>query len=136
MPPPLPLRVAQEGGSHYQAELQHWDVMEEHDVEYLLATASKYVIRWRRKGGAEDLRKAISYVRRKLVETPLVRRFVPVSAISALSQQYGMGTEETRILLMLHTQLASDLPGAVTALRELLAEAENQPAYDANDRQS
>lgn len=135
MPPPLPVKVAQEGGSHYQSELQHWDVMEKNDVEYLLATASKYVIRWRRKGGAEDLRKAISYVRRKLVETVLVRRFVSFAEITALAGQYGMGPEETRILLMLHTQNYADLPGAVAALRELMGEAENQPRYDDNDRQ-
>lgn len=62
--------VEQVGGNHYQGEYQHWDMVEEYRVSYLEANATKYLQRWEDKGGVQDLRKAISYLdkRIKLVE--------------------------------------------------------------------
>lgn len=63
--------VAQVGGDHYAQGmgmcpncgfkgLQHWDLYA--TAPYLEGTATKYITRWREKGGLEDLRKAISYL--------------------------------------------------------------------------
>jgi len=53
----------QVGGDHYGAlEYQHWDWVCDIKLHYLLACATKYVVRWRQKNGAEDLRKAIHYI--------------------------------------------------------------------------
>jgi hypothetical protein len=64
--------VAQIGGTHYDkavkgtcpncgvACVQHWDLYAK--APYLEATASKYLTRWRDKGGVQDLRKAISVI--------------------------------------------------------------------------
>lgn len=58
-------RVAQVGGSHYATGgVQHWDLCIDVDMHYLLACASKYVFRHRRKGGCVDLEKALSYLER------------------------------------------------------------------------
>lgn len=57
----------QVGGLHYRSTLQHWDLVEEHGLGYLEGCASKYVTRWRRKGGLQDLEKADHYVE-KLIE--------------------------------------------------------------------
>lgn len=58
--------VAQVGGSHYAAAYQHWDWAAETGLPYLEGCATKYLPRWRAKGGLEDLRKAISYLRKAL----------------------------------------------------------------------
>jgi hypothetical protein len=52
----------QVGGEHYQSEFQHWDLMIAWDTHYLLAAATKYVVRWRKKGGLQDLQKAMHYL--------------------------------------------------------------------------
>lgn len=54
--------VAQEGGEHYQAEYQHWDWVIEAGLGYLEGCATKYVSRWWKKNGLQDLAKARTYV--------------------------------------------------------------------------
>jgi len=58
----------QVGGTHYQTEVQHWDMIEDHGIGYLEGCATKYLTRWRAKGQpAKDFGKARHYVE-KLVE--------------------------------------------------------------------
>jgi hypothetical protein len=53
----------QHGGDHYKgAKFQHWDLISRNRIGYLEGCASKYPTRWRKKNGAEDVRKAIHYV--------------------------------------------------------------------------
>lgn len=54
--------VAQEGGDHYQNEYQHWDWVTDIGMGYLPASATKYVSRWRKKNGLQDLKKAMTYI--------------------------------------------------------------------------
>ena len=54
--------VAQEGGDHYQAEYQHWDWVIDMEMPYLPACATKYVTRWWKKNGLQDLEKAMTYI--------------------------------------------------------------------------
>lgn len=54
--------VPQVGGDHYSAEYMHWDWAAETQLGYLEANATKYISRWPKKGGLEDLKKARSYV--------------------------------------------------------------------------
>lgn len=57
-----PTYVAQEGGDHYQADYQHWDWVIDAEIGYLAGNATKYVSRWRKKNGIDDLKKALTYV--------------------------------------------------------------------------
>ncbi len=58
----------QVGGSHYkQFEHETWDVIADWELGYFDGNAVKYLSRWRRKGGVEDLRKAAHYIQ-KLIE--------------------------------------------------------------------
>ena len=57
----------QVGGTHYQAEIQHWDYVLANGLGYLEGQITKYVTRWRKKGGVEDLEKARHYLE-KLIE--------------------------------------------------------------------
>lgn len=64
--------INQVGGDHYQAPYQHWDWAAETQIGYLEGNATKYLARYRKKHGVEDLKKAQSYVQKlQLVETIL-----------------------------------------------------------------
>jgi hypothetical protein len=53
----------QVGGDHYNGtDYQHWDFANEIKMLYLPGVASKYVARWRDKGGVEDLEKCVHYL--------------------------------------------------------------------------
>ena len=64
--------VKQVGGSHYERQgavcphcggkVQHWDLFA--SEPYLEGYASKYLMRWREKGGIQDLDKAISIIQK------------------------------------------------------------------------
>lgn len=78
--------VGQVGGKHYQAELQHWDLMEKYDVDYLTATATKYLTRWRKRGTERlDLGKSASYLEKAVKCRPGqgARRLVPQHELDA-----------------------------------------------------
>ena len=49
----------QVGGDHYKAEYQHWDLMIDLETPCPVVYATKYVYRWRKKNGVQDLEKAI-----------------------------------------------------------------------------
>ncbi len=58
------------GGEHYSVagtRRQHWDVVREFGLGYMEGNITKYIFRWKSKGGIEDLRKARSYLD-KLIE--------------------------------------------------------------------
>ena len=57
----------QVGGSHYRGqgncphcgkELQHWDIAWTFDFDFFQYILTKWIFRWKRKGGIEDLKKA------------------------------------------------------------------------------
>ncbi len=60
----------QVGGDHYNASVQHWDLIERGGMGYLEGCATKYVTRARKKNGLQDVRKAQHYVQ-KLLELHL-----------------------------------------------------------------
>ncbi len=51
----------QVGGSHYKREgrVEHWDIVAQHDLDYFQGQITKYTMRWRNKGGIQDLEKAL-----------------------------------------------------------------------------
>lgn len=63
------LNVQQIGGDHYQAEYQHWDWAIDSNIGYFGGNATKYVWRWKKKGGIRDLKKAMSYID-KIIKNP------------------------------------------------------------------
>tara|TARA_B100001250_G_C19757358_1_gene770759 strand:- start:986 stop:1207 length:222 start_codon:yes stop_codon:yes gene_type:complete len=51
------------GGNHYKdMKIQPVDYITQNGLSYLEGNVVKYVSRWRKKGGMEDLRKAKHYV--------------------------------------------------------------------------
>ena len=57
----------QVGGSHYKSTHECWDYITANNLGYLEGTAIKYLTRWRKKNGIEDLKKAIHFIE-KLIE--------------------------------------------------------------------
>lgn len=62
-----PPYVAQIGGNHYGTKYGHWDYCKDAGTGYLEGHATKYLYRWRRKGGIQDLEKALSFVEKLTV---------------------------------------------------------------------
>lgn len=58
----------QVGGQHYQSNMQHWDYVLANQIPYLEAMIIKYLTRWRRKNGFQDLEKAKHFLK-KLYES-------------------------------------------------------------------
>lgn len=58
--------VKQVGGTHYEAEYQHWDWAADTRLGYLEGNATKYLGRHRKKNGKQDLEKALSYVEKMI----------------------------------------------------------------------
>lgn len=48
----------QVGGDHYHAKVQHWDWVASNNLDYFQGQITKYVARWKDKGGLQDLEKA------------------------------------------------------------------------------
>lgn len=52
----------QVGGTHYQSATksgqQHWDMAWDFNLDFFQYQVSRYLFRWRRKGGIQDLEKA------------------------------------------------------------------------------
>lgn len=52
----------QVGGTHYKADFMHWDWVEACHLGYMEGQITRYVIRWYKKDGIQDLQKALHYV--------------------------------------------------------------------------
>lgn len=65
----------QVGGSHYASPYQHWDFVHDAKLDYFQAQVTKYVYRWRKKNGTEDLSKA-AHVLQKYIELRGLRGYV------------------------------------------------------------
>lgn len=63
--PRKPANDTQVGGSHYKSSpIQHWDFAAANDYDYFQGQITKYVDRWKRKNGIEDLKKAAHFLQK------------------------------------------------------------------------
>jgi hypothetical protein len=60
----------QVGGEHYKTVIQHWDYVVATGLDYFQGQITKYVTRWPKKGGVQDLYKARHFLEKyiELVE--------------------------------------------------------------------
>lgn len=96
------------GGDHYKGggNHEHWDIIAQlYGPGYFIAAATKYVQRWRKKNGAQDLEKARHYVV-KLIE---------------LIQTGKITEAQLKPLTFEHTQEYLDANGVVSMDRTVLA---------------
>lgn len=59
----------QVSGSHYGLDqFQHWDVVVKFDLDYFQGQITKYVMRWDKKNGVQDLKKAQHFLEKYIEE--------------------------------------------------------------------
>jgi hypothetical protein len=123
----------QVGGEHYQSQYQHWDFVQRAlDGRYLEGAITKYVSRWRKKNGLQDLRKAEHYLQ-KLIEEYQAGRIagnnpyricaLQMEARSFSAANHLEAYEAVIMELMALWQNLQSLNSANAALHELMAEA-------------
>ena len=65
----------QVGGEHYKGSIEPWDAITEWGLGYLDGSAVKYLARWQKKGGIQDVMKAIHFLEKLIeVENERLRR--------------------------------------------------------------
>ncbi len=104
--------LEQIGGAHYEqggedVEEQHWDLMDRWDMEYLPATASKYVVRYDRKGTPVlDLQKSISYLQKQLLCHPNkgCRRTIPSQAVVYFLRVNKLSAKKELLIHLIHVE--------------------------------
>lgn len=126
----------QVGGNHYSgAAVQHWDWVAQNNIGYLEGCATKYVARWRKKGGKQDLLKARHFTQKArelfaagLLPTQAHRRMLPEEQrvpLAAFTGPIALPAKELQICHFLSTWTGDeDLEAAQTLIEQLIDEAD------------
>lgn len=117
--------VEQIGGEHYAAAYQHWDYVAETGLGYLEGNATKYLARFRKKHGVEDLKKALSYVLKVLeVQTVPARErlgYSPAKLARFLTAAKLQDTAEAALIVAIDSwRTDEDLRAVARDLQELI----------------
>lgn len=138
----------QVGGGHYKGTTyQHWDfVMIALAGRYLEGNITKYITRWRKKNGLEDLKKARHYLN-KLIEqfnlgnvSPLGHRYftslTPQETPEHFCDVNGVDVSERMVVLLVSRWRNRDgLHKAGEILDALIEQVENEAAQYADEEQ-
>ena len=124
----------QVGGDHYKVgELQHWDLL---GPEYLMGCATKYISRWRRKNGVQDLEKALHYAE-KLLEVVTRDGMPPPSTIQTRetferwADSAGCDWIETVVMRdLLYWRDELSIRSAIAGLRHMIRTSKNMLALN------
>lgn len=113
------------GGNHYKIEgrIEHWDLVERYGLGYLEGCATKYIARWREKGGTQDLDKALHYIQ-KLIELHteegrVPRGIAPSKVVAEFTQAMGVH-ERGAISLLCRWDCLAHLEAARKDVSDLL----------------
>lgn len=120
----------QVGGDHYQTNngYQHWDLMKDLGLPYHPATATKYLTRWRKKNGRQDLEKALHYVQKTLEIARAHERSMIDDVDGFLTGHSDMGLGESRALRRIAAAFAPNvmwLEEAEDIIKGLIESTEN-----------
>ena len=119
----------QVGGDHYKSDYAHWDLVQRLSLDYLIGCATKYVTRWRKKNGLEDLKKALHYLNKRSESAPLLAPncLIPVAVkeVDAFVKANKLDAVERRFILLASVaQTSEDFDYARQALFTLMDEVE------------
>ena len=130
------------GGNHYKTHgLSHWDLIDEYEICYLAGCASKYLTRFRRKNGLQDLQKAQHYID-KMIERRsrhMGRAIgdVPPGVLDTFFADNGVeGPESEPIRLVFNWLTPQHLKSARAMVQALIDDYDAEPtkAYVNQDR--
>lgn len=89
-PTPPQANDIQVGGGHYKSEYQHWDfVADVLEGRYMEGQITKYISRWYKKNGLQDLQKAEHFLN-KLLEQETAGRVAPIAPGSEDAQSIDL----------------------------------------------
>lgn len=120
----------QVAGNHYRSKIQHWDLVRTTGMGYFEGQITKYVSRWRKKNGVQDLEKALHFLQKYLEvigvgyeyrQYPHDRELVKLVLIG-YSELNGLTEEEAEIIrLVVLWSSRYDLLEAESKLKKLIA---------------
>lgn len=85
----------QVGGDHYKSTIQHWDYVIANDLDYFQAQITKYVARWRKKGGLPDLEKAKHFLEKYIeTETAKHEKMMQKTCAEIMASPHRIGTTD------------------------------------------
>lgn len=129
----------QVGGEHYRTEYQHWDWAIDIRLGYLESAATKYITRWPKKNGVQDVKKGIHYLE-KAMEAHNQYRYINRSIVASgddVTVNYGLkktrdfvksnGLSGEEADFMIHVagwKNSSDLKYCIAVANEILAMAQ------------
>ena len=96
------------GGDHYKVQYQHWDFIRDVGFDYMEAQVAKYITRWRRKNGVQDLEKALHFAEKMFEE-----RTKAYGTLTEYADSNNLNPEERGLLMHL-------VSGDLHTLREML----------------
>jgi hypothetical protein len=121
------------GGMHYKAAFQHWDLVAYNDMGYFVGQITKYVTRWKKKNGVQDVEKSIHYCD-KLIEL-IKEEIVPIPekrsaySLTKFCKENGLIKLEKDIFILACTYTSmQELQDLREKLDELLEMAKNTPS--------
>lgn len=100
------------GGDHYKRKYQHWDFVCDTGLHYLLGCATKYISRWRKKNGVEDLKKTVHYIVKadeKGIEPPATQTMDNCTELFASQMDKEADAEIIRFICTGEYQIAQNL---------------------------
>lgn len=123
----------QVGGSHYKSNgVQHWDYCVEVNVPNLEYAATKYISRWRKKNGLQDLQKAQHYIEKRIESITTGKGILRAARrnddiFEAFCNDNSLSYEE-RLLCdtVMHWKRMDELVCAVEKLKSYLAKIEQK----------
>lgn len=73
----------QVGGEHYRraGRMQHWDMVAEFELDYFQGQITKYLFRFQKKNGVEDLEKAKHYLEKYIELNRRVENFIAAAKV-------------------------------------------------------
>ena len=81
-----PANTIQVGGNHYSSDIQHWDYVVANDMDYFQAQITRYITRWKKKNGLQDLEKALHYMQ-KYLEVVKSGKFLPADKVVSVAKK-------------------------------------------------
>ena len=132
----------QVGGTHYRSAYQHWDFVIDADLNYFTGQITKYISRWRKKNGTQDLEKAQHFARKYAECLEVVRvperprsRWLRQAAAVGFCKENDLGPAETHIIMLCAglQELTTGTMQEVCTLIDGLLAAEPGRGYVAQD---
>jgi len=115
----------QVAGTHYKSAYQHWDWTNDIGLPYLPSACTKYLTRWKKKNGIQDLEKAKHYLDKYIELTAAQAEHIDARTERFLEENKVEFAEQSIFLMIAAYKKGNKqmLISAQVALNNLLDEA-------------